>query len=68
MAQLLSELDAVREAPTEEAHREFVTALWRRTVAEITDLSIQFSNAGMPNIAAMCRAVAIAKRRPAAER
>jgi hypothetical protein len=63
LRQLLEELESVREASTPEACQEFVRALWRRSHQQIADLSIQFAEAGMTNIAAMCRAVAIARER-----
>lgn len=62
LSHLLEEMESVREAPTPEACREFAMALWRRSYDQIADLSIQFAEAGMTNIAALCRAVATAKK------
>jgi hypothetical protein len=58
---LLKELEAVREASTREARAAFLAALWRRSHADIAQLSIQFANGGMKNLAAMCRTIAAAK-------
>jgi hypothetical protein len=63
LSDLLKELESAREAPTPEACQAFVMALWRRSHAQIADLSVQFADAGMTNIAAMCRAVAVARER-----
>lgn len=61
VSQLLRELQPVREASTREAGQAFVEALWRRSEAEIAELSIQFAEAGLVNLAAMCRSVAAAR-------
>ncbi|HWI35956.1 MAG TPA: hypothetical protein VNU64_05840, partial [Burkholderiales bacterium] len=61
VSQLLKELEPVREASTREAGQAFVEALWRRSHAEIADLSVQFAQAGLSNLAAMCRTVAAAR-------
>jgi len=61
VSQLLKELEPVREASTREAGQAFVEALWRRSEAEIADLSVQFAAAGLTNLAAMCRTVAAAR-------
>ena len=61
VSQLLKELQTVREASTREAGQAFVEALWRRSQAEIADLSVQFAAAGLSNLAAMCRTVAAAR-------
>ena len=63
LRQLLKEVESVRDAPTEQACQEFVMALWRRSHSQIAELSIQFAEAGMTNIAAMCREVALARER-----
>ena len=63
VSQLLKELEPVRESDTREAGQALVEALWRRTHAEIADLSVQFANAGLLNLAAMCRTVAAARGR-----
>jgi hypothetical protein len=61
VSQLLKELAPVRESSTREAGQAFVEALWRRSHAEIAELSIQFAAAGLTNLAAMCRSVAAAR-------
>lgn len=61
ISHLLKELEPVREASTREACQAFFAALWRRSHAEIVDLSVQFANAGMANLASMCRKVAAVK-------
>jgi hypothetical protein len=58
---LLKELEPVREASTEEASQALVSALWRRSQAEIADLSIHFADAGLLNLASVCRTIAAAK-------
>jgi len=63
VSQLLKELEKVRDAGTREAGQAFVEALWRRSHAEIADLSVQLAEAGFVNLAAMCRTVAAARSR-----
>jgi hypothetical protein len=63
LSHLLKELEPLREVSTQEACQGFVSALWRRTEREIAELSIHFADAGMSNLAAMCRNVAAAKSR-----
>ena len=59
--QLLKEIEPVRDASTAQAAQAFVAALWRRSNAEIADLSIQFADARLLNAAAMCRSIATAR-------
>lgn len=37
--------------------------LGRRTVSQIVELSVEFADAEMKNVAAMCRSIAVAKAR-----
>jgi hypothetical protein len=61
VSQLLKELEPVRDASAREAGQAFVEALWRRSHAEIAELSVQLAEAGLTNLAAMCRTVAAAR-------
>lgn len=61
ISHLLRELEPVQEASIPEARDALLAALWQRSHAEVADLSIQFADAGMTNIAAICRSVAAAK-------
>ena len=61
LSHLLKELEPVRDANPREAGQALVAALWRRSHAEIADLSVQFASAGMLNLAAMCRSIAAAR-------
>lgn len=58
ISQLLKELEPASDATTRTAGKAFIRALRGRSQAEIVDLSIQFAEAGLANLAAMCRAVA----------
>jgi hypothetical protein len=59
---LLKELEPVRHAPKPEARSALLAALWRRSNAEIAELSIQFAQAGMADLASMCRVIAGTKQ------
>ena len=61
ISHLLRELAPVQEASIPVARDALLAALWQRSHAEVADLSIQFTAAGMMNIAAICRSVAAAK-------
>jgi hypothetical protein len=60
---LLKELQPVRDASKPEARDALLTALWRRSDAEIAELSIHFTEAGMAHLAAVCRVIAGANTR-----
>jgi hypothetical protein len=63
ISQVLAELQDVDGLQTSEGFRRLVTTLWRRTAPQIAELSIQFAEAEMKNVAAMCRSIALAKGR-----
>jgi hypothetical protein len=60
---LLKELEPVRDAPELDACDALLTALWKRSNAEVAELSIHLAEAGMAHLAAMCRVIAGANTR-----